>query len=154
MDIKFVEREEFVISGFSVETTFENHNKDREIQFNDFLNEKIDLTKKSAEKPNEYYCVIWVTGKEKLISLLGQEIFHPAENFDKKAIRKAVYACIKLPDVESYDTLKAWEDFYQKIYERTSETGYTISEIDALAFEYYPNGIGKGFELWVLVEKV
>ena len=152
MEIKLIEREQITVGGISVETQYENNNKDRETLFNDFRGGKMELLSKYAKNPNEFYCATWLTGVgENFFYLLSQEIAGEANDFEIKTIPAGLYACAEFPKSNN-DTLKAWEDFLEKIYEERAKIRYSVKE-NTLGFEYYPNGLDGDYELWILLEK-
>ena len=149
MEIKLVERSEFIIGGFSIETTLVNSNRDTEILYNDFNNGKMELLSNFTKNTKEYYGVLWYTKlHESYKYLIGQEIIEKTKDFEIKIIPKGMYAYSKFP--KDYDGIKAWTEFYE---EGIPKTGYKPKEKDDIAFEYYPNGLNGEYELWSLVEK-
>jgi len=155
MDYKLIEREEITVGGISIETQYENNNKDRKILFDDFRDGKMELLSKYAKNPNEFYCATWLTGVgENFFYLLSQEVAGEANGFETKTIPAGLYACAKFPK-NNNDTLQAWIDFYEKIYEDKPKTGYRATNGDNAYphFERYPNGLDQDYELWILLEK-
>ena len=149
MEVILIERKEFIVGGFSVETTLENSERDTEILFHDFYNGKMELLSNFAKNTKEYYGVMWYTKlHERYRYLVGQEITEKVKDFEIKIIPEGVYAYTKLS--KDCDGIQAWTDFYS---EAIPKTGYTPKEIDDIAFEYYPNGLDGDYELWSLVEK-
>jgi len=149
MEVKLIERDEFIVGGFSVETTLENSARDTEILFNDFYNGKMESLSNFAKNAKEYYGVMWYTKlHEKYRYFVGQEISEIVKGFEIKIIPKGLYAYTKLS--KDCDGIQAWTDFYS---EAIPKTGYAPKEIDDMAFEYYPNGFDDDYELWSLVEK-
>jgi len=150
MQVKLVEKNEFIIGGFSVETTLENSSRDTGILYNEFYNGKMDLLCSFTKNTKEYYGVLWYTKfHESYKYLLGQKINEKTEGFEIKIIPKGMYAYSKFP--KDYDGIKAWTEFYA---EGIPKTGYKPKEINDIAYEYYPNGLNEEYELWSLVEKI
>jgi len=160
MEIKLTERKEIIVAGISIETTYENNNKDREILFSNFHNGKKELLSNYAKKSNEFYCATWLAGKsdsngsEVIVYLLSQEITEQTSSFETKIIPAGLYACAKFPK-NNNDTLEAWEKIYEKIYEDRPKTGYRSTSGNNVQphFEYYPNGLDEDYELWISLEK-
>jgi len=155
MDYKLIEREQIIVGGISVETQYENNNKDRKRLFDDFRGEKMELLSKYAKNPNEFYCATWLTGVgENFFYLLSQEIADEASGFETQTIPAGLYACAKFPK-NNNDTLQAWIDFYEKIDADKSKTGYRATGADSAYphFERYPNGLDGDYELWISLEK-
>jgi predicted transcriptional regulator YdeE len=149
MEVKIVQREEFIIGGLSVETTPENNDKDIEVLFSYFCNRKMQLLNNITKNTKEYYGVIWYTKlHERYKYLVGQKINSITNDFDVKILPEGQYACSKFS--ANYDPIKAWTDFY---YKGIPEAGYKPIEKNDISFEYYPNGLNGEYELWTLVEK-
>jgi hypothetical protein len=153
MDTKLIKIEEdIIIGGFSIETVFENNDKDLEILYNDFThNGKIQLLNNITKNEQEYYLVTWLTkpdeGKYKY--LLGQKINEKLDKLETKVIKSGEYVFSKFPS--NYNTLNAWTEMYE---EGTRGMGYKGKDVDDIAFKLYPNGLKADYELWILVEKV
>jgi len=148
MEIKLIEREQIIVGGISVETNLADSERDVETLYNDFYG-KVELLNRLSQNENEYYGVIWYTRlHESYKYLIGQKLKNQTEDFEIKPIPKGLYACAKFP--KDFDGIKAWTDFYNEI----PKTGYKPKEKGDLAFEFYPNGLEGGYELWSLVEKI
>lgn len=152
MDIKLTKIDkDFIIGGFSIETTFEDNDKDLEILYNDFIhNGKMEYLNKITQNRKEYHLATWYTNKNegKFKYLLGQKINEKEDNLEIKTIKNGEYAVSKFPP--KYYTFKAWTEIYN---EGIPGIGYKFKEPEDIAFKYYPSGFDGEYELWVLVEK-
>jgi DNA gyrase inhibitor GyrI len=149
MKVEIIEREEFMVGGFSVETAGDDSAKDVEILYADFENGKKDLLNNFSKNTKEYYGVLWYTKlHESFRYLVGQKVTERTEEFEIRIIPEGMYAYTKFP--QNYDGTKAWTEFYN---EGIPGVGYKPVEQNDMAYEYYPDGLDGEYELWSLVEK-
>ena len=139
MQIRFIEKADFQIIGYSVETSLDESSKDVDALYNDYFNtEKAALIDSVAKsKAAEYYGLMWyLEGHERYRYLLGKETVNiaaiPAEAETKK-LTTALYAVASFE--KDYDSNKAWTDFF---FEVIPKYGYAPDYEHGFFFEYYP----------------
>jgi len=154
MQIRFINKSDFQISGYSVETSLNESGKDVAALYNDYFNtEKATLIDNVAKnKAAEYYGLMWyLEGHERYRYLLGKETVNPSAipvEAELKEIPASLYA---VADFEKdYDGVKAWTDFF---FEAIPKTGYAPNYEHGFFFEYYPDGVNGNYELWTPVVK-
>jgi len=154
MQIRFVDKADFQISGYSVETSLDESSKDLTALYNDYFNtEKAILIDNVAKnRAAEYYGLIWyMEGHERYRYLLGKETVNPSAipvEAELKEIPAALYAVAYFEN--DYDNVKAWTDFF---FEAIPQAGYEPDYEHGFFFEYYPDGINGNYELWTPVVK-
>lgn len=154
MNIRFVERPDFQISGYSVETSLDESGKDVAALYSDYFNSEraafMDNIAKS--KSAEYYGLMWyLEGHKRYRYLLGKETVNltvlPAE-VEIKEIPAALYAVAYFE--KDNDGVKAWGDFF---FEAIPQAGYAPDYEHGFFFEHYLDGINGDYELWTPVVK-
>ena len=155
MQIRFVDKADFQICGYSVETSLDESSKDVTALYYDYFNtEKAILIDNVAKnRATEYYGLMWyLEGHERYRYLLGKEIVNtsaiPVEA-ELKEIPAALYAVACFEN--DYDGVKAWSDFF---FEAIPQAGYAPDYEHGFFFEYYPDGANGNYELWTPVVKV
>lgn len=154
MEKRFVNRDDFYVCGYSVETTLKENDKDiaalLQSYFQDEKSEQVDEIAKN--KGPEYYGLSWYTKPHgRYRYLLGKEAVSfqtiPA-GAEMKLVPKAYYA-VGYFDKET-DIIQAWTDFF---YSTVPKLGYTPNFEHGFWFEYYPDGLQEKYELWIPVVK-
>lgn len=153
MKIDLVERDTFLVCGYSTETTAAHNDKDISELYKDFFEhgkEAALLKMKGCKKG--CYGLSWYTHKhEHYCYLLGKEVEQtdaiPDDALLKK-VEKTTYAVAHFQKGE--DIIKAWTDFF---YHEIPEAGFQVNEEPNLYFEYYPGPVNAEYELWVPVVK-
>jgi len=154
MQIRFIERSDFQISGYSVETSLDESGKDVAVLFSDYFNtEKAALIDNVAKnKAAEYYGLMWyLEGHERYRYLLGKETVNPSvipAEAESKELLAALYAVASFEKDD--DNTKAWTDFF---FEAIPQVGYAPDYEHGFFFEYYPDGVNGDYELWTPVVK-
>ena len=98
MQIRFIDRSDFLISGYSVETSLAESGKDVAALCSDYFDtEKAALIDKVAiGKATEYYGLMWyLEGHERYCYLLGKETVNPSDipaEAETKELLAALYA--------------------------------------------------------------
>ena len=154
MKIHFVDRDDFYICGYSVETTLKENDKDiaalLQSYFRNGKSEQIDEIAKN--KNQEYYGLSWYTKlHERYRYLLGKEIINPGTipvGAELKLIPRTHYAVGSFG--QETDIIQAWTDFF---YSAVPGLGYAPNFEQGFWFEYYPDGIHGEYELWMPVVK-
>ena len=154
MQIRFIDKTDFQICGYSVETSLEESNQDVTALYSDYFSSDkamfIDNIAKS--KATEYYGLMWyLEGHERYRYLLGKETVNLSlipNEAEIKEIPAAFYAVASFE--KDYDGVKAWTDFF---FEAIPQAGYTPDYQHGFFFEYYPDGVNGEYELWTPVVK-
>jgi len=145
MNIKIIERSELVITGYVVETSYENCGKDLSELWDNFKGRKIYDSKK------DLYGLMWYTKSHNYCYLLGIE-YDSKETGEEtvfiKTIPPARYAVISISDKMS--VVEAWTLFFEKVL---PEAGYSPDSDHGLYFEYYPDKDSKYCELWTPIKE-
>ena len=154
MQIRFIDKTDFQICGYSVETSLEESNQDVAALYSDYFSSgKATLIDNIAKgNATEYYGLMWyLEGHKRYRYLLGKEIpnlsMTPNEA-EIKEIPSALYAVASFE--KDYDGVKAWTDFF---FEAIPQAGYAPDYNHGFFFEYYPNGVNEEYELWTPVVK-
>ncbi|MCL2050626.1 MAG: effector binding domain-containing protein [Lachnospiraceae bacterium] len=154
MQIHFVDKADFQICGYSIETSLGESGKDVAALYNDYFNtEKAMLIDSVAKtKAADYYGLMWyLESHERYRYLVGKETVNlsviPAEA-ELKKIPAALYAVASFD--KDFDGVKAWTDFF---FEAIPEAGYAPDYAHGFFFEYYPDGVNGNYELWTPVVK-
>ena len=154
MQIRFIERDDFQICGYAIETSLSESGRDVAALYNDYFStEKTTLIDDVAKnKSTEYYGLLWyLEGHERYRYLLGKETA-PLSLIPAGAVLKeipaALYAVAHFE--KDYDGVKAWTDFF---FEAIPQAGYTPDYGHGFFFEYYPDGVNGQYELWTPVVK-
>jgi len=154
MQIRFINKADFQISGYSVETSLDESKKDVAALYDDYFNtEKAALIDNAAKnKAAGYYGLMWYSeGHERYRYLLGKETANlpaiPAEA-ETKELPTALYAVASFE--KEYDNDKAWTAFF---FEAIPQAGYAPDYEYGFFFEYYPDGVNGNYELWTPVVK-
>jgi predicted transcriptional regulator YdeE len=152
MDIRFEERDAFSICGYAVETNAENNDSDIGRLYDDYFGNGKDAALSAVTDQKGYYGLSWYTvGHERYCYLLGREAAEDVripEGAELKRLNAALYAVAAAP--KGTDILKAWTDFF---YTDIPKAGYGPDEAHGFYFEYYPESVYGGYELWVPVKK-
>jgi len=154
MQIRFVDKADFQISGYSVETSLDESSKDVAALYDGYFNtEKATLIDNVAKnRAAEYYGLMWyLEGHERYRYLLGKETVTPSAipvEAELKEIPAALYAVASLD--KDFDGVKAWTDFF---FETIPQAGYAPDYEHGFFFEYYPDGVNGNYELWTPVVK-
>ena len=154
MQIHFVDKTDFQICGFSIETSLEESGQDVAALYKDYFDsgkaKTIDNITKA--KGDEYYGLMWyLEGHERYSYLLGKETDNPSHvpaKAELKEIPAALYAVASFE--KDYDGVKAWTDFF---FEAIPKEGYAPNYEHGFFFEYYPDGVNGSYELWSPVVK-
>lgn len=154
MEIRFVDRDDFYVCGYSVETTLEENDKDiaalLQSYFHDGKSEQIDEIAKN--KGPEYYGLSWYTKPhERYRYLLGKEVVSPQTipvGAEMKLVPKTHYAVGSFD--QGTDIIQAWTDFF---YSAVPGLGYAPNFEHGFWSEYYPDGLQGRYELWIPVVK-
>lgn len=151
MKIKTVDRDQFTVCGYAVETTLEKNDEDIPRLYKAYFE-----TGKDEELPaqpgckNGYYGLSWYTkGHERYCYLLGRETgeaFSMPEGAVRKTVPPGLYAVAQVP--EGADIKEAWTVFF---YEDIPQLGFAPDETHGIYFEYYPESVQGKCELWVPV---
>ena len=154
MQIRFINKADFLICGYSVETSLDDSSKDVAELYSDYFNtEKASLIDNAVNnKATEYYGLMWyLEGHERYNYLLGKETANlsavPAEA-ETKLINAALYAVSYFE--RAHDNAKAWTDFF---FEAIPQAGFAPDYEHGFFFEYYPEGVNGNYELWTPVVK-
>lgn len=154
MEIRFVDRDDFYVCGYAVETTLEENDKDIaaliQSYFHDGKSEQINEI--ANNKGPEYYGLSWYTKPhERYRYLLGKEVVStqtiPA-GAEMKLVPKTHYAVGSFE--QGTDIIQAWTDFF---YSAVPGLGYTPNFEHGFWSEYYPDGLQGKYELWIPVVK-
>jgi predicted transcriptional regulator YdeE len=154
MQIRFIDKADFQICGFSVETSLEESNQDVEALYSDYFeSDKVSMINNVAKsRTEEYYGLMWyLEGHERYHYLLGKETVSLSATSIKaelKEIPTALYAVASFE--KDYDAVKAWTDFF---FEAIPQAGYALDYEHGFFFEYYPDGVNGNYELWSPVVK-
>jgi len=154
MKIRFIDKADFQIIGYSVETSLDESSKDVAALYSDYFNtEKATLIDNAAKnKAAGYYGLMWyLEGHERYRYLLGKETVNPSAipvEAEWKEIPASLYAVAYFE--KDYDGVKAWTDFF---FEALPQAGYAPNYEHGFFFEYYPNGVNSNYELWTPVVK-
>lgn len=154
MEIHFINKADFQICGYSVETSLTESNKDVAALYSDYFNNGKSALIDSAVKSNaaKYYGLMWyLEGHERYRYLLGKETVNlplPPADAELKEIPAALYAVAHFE--KEYDGTKAWTDFF---FDAIPKAGYAPDYEHGFFFEYYPDGVDGNYELWTPVVK-
>ena len=155
MQICFVNRADFQICGYSIETSSEESGRDVAALYNDYFgSDKAAVINNMAKnKATAYYGLMWyLEGHERYHYLLGKETVNlsviPAKA-ELIEISASLYAVASFE--KDYDAVKAWTKFF---FEAIPQAGYAPDYEHGFFFEYYPNGVNENYELWTPVVKV
>ena len=154
MQIRFINKADFQIIGYSIETSLNESGKDVEALYNDYFNtEKTALIDNVAKnKAAEYYGLMWyLEGHERYRYLLGKETVNPTAipvKAELKEMPSALYAVASFD--KDFDGVKAWTYFF---FETLPKTGYAPNYEHGFFFECYPDGVNGNYELWTPVVK-
>lgn len=154
MQVRFINKSNFLICGYSVETSLEESEHDVTALYTDYLNsgKAAAINNAAKSEDSEYYGLMWyLEGHERYHYLLGKEIIN-LTSIPTDAVRKeiptALYAVSSFE--KDYDGVKAWTDFF---YEAIPQAGYKPDYEHGFFFEYYPDGVNGNYELWTPVVK-
>jgi predicted transcriptional regulator YdeE len=154
MQIRFIEKDDFQICGYSVETSLAESSQDVAALYKDYFNsgKAMAIDNAAKNKATEYYGLMWyLEGHERYRYLLGKETLNrsliPAEA-ELKELSAALYAVASFE--KDYDGVKAWTDFF---FEAIPQAGYAPDYEHGFFFEYYPDGVNGSYELWTPVVK-
>lgn len=154
MQVRFVDKTNFLICGYSVETSLEESKHDVAALYIDYFSSgKAAVINNAAEgEAAEYYGLMWyVEGHERYRYLLGKETINLSlipSDAERKEIPAALYAVSSFE--KDYDSVKAWTDFF---FEAIPQAGFTPDYEHGFFFEYYPDGVNGNYELWTPVVK-
>lgn len=155
MQIHFVNRPDFQVCGFSVETSLKEGYRDVENLYNDyFCSDKAKIINDMTNsETKEYYGLMWyLKGHERYRYLLGKEAIDftlTSTEVELIDIPAALYAVVEFE--KGFDNTKAWTDFF---FESIPQSGYTPDYEHGYFFEFYPNGMDGNYELWTPVVKI
>ncbi len=155
MQICFIDKADFKICGYSVETSLEESGQDvAALCSGYFSSDRVTVINSVAKNTvAEYYGLMWyLEGHERYRYLLGKETVNlsgiPA-NAELIEIPAALYAVASFE--KDYDAVKAWTDFF---FEAIPGAGYAPDYKHGFFFEYYPNGVNENYVLWTPVVQV
>lgn len=154
MQICFIDKADFQICGYSVETSLEHSNQDVAALYSDYFSSGKAAVINSVAKNSvaTYYGLMWyLEGHERYRYLLGKETTNLSvvpSKAELKEIPAALYAVASFE--KDYDAVKAWTDFF---FEAIPQAGYAPDYEHGFFFEYYPGGANENYELWTPVVK-
>ncbi len=153
MKIEIITRPAFYICGYAVETTLESNDADMPALYNSFFGtEREHLLLSLPGCKQGYYGLEWYTeGQKSFFYLLGKEAAagcSAPEGALIKSIPTADFAAAKLP--AGAGLTGAWTEFF---FAAIPAAGCEPDAGHGLYFEYYPEDIHGGYELWAPVKK-
>lgn len=155
MQIRFIDKADFQICGYSIETSLDESGQDVAALYSDYFNSgKVAMINNVAKsRAAEYYGLMWyLEGHERYRYLLGKETVNLSITPDKAELKEIPAACYAVASFEKdYDAVKAWTDFF---FQAIPSAGYAPDYEHGYFFEYYPDGVEDNYELWTPVVKV
>lgn len=154
MDLRVIEREEFIICGYVVETSLETCCKDLGELWDRFKSQKQSEILKSSEGSRKgLYGVMWYTQNHQYCYLLGKKIKNKEAKIDSTCIKRIPGACYAVAIVPDNMTIvEAWTVLFERIL---PDAGYMPDLDHGLYFEYYPNEDNNEIcELWTPIKEL
>ena len=154
MQIRFVDKADFQICGYSVETSLDESSQDVAALYNDYFDtEKAALVDTVAKnRAAEFFGLMWyLEGHKRYRYLVGKETVNPSAipaGAELMEIPPALYAVASFD--KDFDGAKAWTDFF---FEAIPQAGYAPNYEHGFFFELYPDGVNNDYELWTPVVK-
>lgn len=154
MQIQFVEKADFQICGYSIETSLEESGQDVAALYRDYFRSGMALAidNVAKNKTAAFYGLMWYLKDHKRYRyLLGKETSLLSEIPDNAAlieIPAALYAAAAFE--KGHDAVNAWTDFF---FKAIPQAGYAPDDTHGFFFEYYPAGVNGNYELWTPVVK-
>jgi Uncharacterized protein conserved in bacteria len=151
MEIRVLEREQFTVCGWAVETDAEQNDADISRLYRDFFETGKERVLGSLPGcGNGFYGLSWYTvGHERYCYMLGKKTERMAEippDAQLITIPGALFAVAFVQD--SKEIKQAWTEFF---YNGIPKLGCCPNEAHGYYFEYYPGSVYGQCELWVPV---
>jgi len=149
--MRLVERDEFHVCGWAVETNAEDNDRDIAALFDDFFTTGKDalLRRLPGSRPG-YFGLSWYSdGHERYCYLLGVQIGDDDEapaGATTKTLAATEWAVANYPS--AINIKDAWAEFF---FADIPNAGYAPDDAYNLYFEYYPGDVHGDYELWVPV---
>ena len=153
INIRIIERKEFTVCGYVVETSLETCGKDLSELWDRLRSQKLsDVFKSLGRCMGGLYGLMWYTENHRYCYLLGKESENKEVELDLVCVKKipeACYAVMTMPD--NMPIVEAWTVFFERIL---PEAGYMPDSDHGLYFEYYPNEDNEICELWTPIKEL
>jgi len=152
--MELVERDTFTVCGWAVGTNAEHNDRDLKTLYDDFFTNGKDAALRGLGAMPGLIGLTWYTTPDhtQYAYLLGGEVNAGSPTPDgalKRTLPATRYAVVSYDAAK--DIIQAWTEFF---FTDIPQAGWAPNFDYNQYFEYYPDGVGGDYQLWVPVVPV